>query len=125
MSLEREVLLYRSEARQKSLHAFRNPEVTHARLAFTLRLMASICTGALRLISSGCPYHKRTSVDATALMEINGARAWRFLGSTLAHRINCESFIWIADRPQLPLPGQRSTYARRRSLPARWRACRS
>ena len=125
MSLEREVLLYRSEARQKSLHAFRNPEATHARLAFTLGLMASICIGALRLISSGCPYHKRTSVDATALMEINGARTWRSLGSTPAHRINWESFIWIADRLQPPWPGRRSTYARRRSSPVRWRACRS
>jgi hypothetical protein len=125
MSLEREVLLYRSEARQKSLHAFRKPEATQAGLAFTLRLMASICTGALRLISSGCPCHKRISADATTLMEINGARTWRSLGSTPAHRINWESFIWIADRLQLPWPGQRSTYARRRSLPARWRACRS
>jgi len=44
MSLEREVLLYRSEARQKSPHAFRNPEATHAGLAFTLGLMASIFT---------------------------------------------------------------------------------
>ena len=115
MSLEREVLLYRSEARQKSLHAFRKPEATQAGLAFTLRLMASICTGALRLISSGCPCHKRISADATTLMEINGARTWRSLGSTPAHRINWESFIWIADRLQLPWPGQRSTYARRRS----------
>jgi hypothetical protein len=42
VSLEREVLLYRTEARQESLRACRIAEATHASLAFARRLMTSV-----------------------------------------------------------------------------------